>query len=212
MGLMKLAEIYLNSSEQQTSGFSIEDLDITNVIWVTRAENLQVFEIHPPKFKVYTIYAVKKDDKFVCFLWGVYHTILGTKYFMVDRLWTEPEYRKQGIASALYAALYEKLKIKLMSDNEQSPNAKKIWDRIRSIIPTKILDLQTGEKFDHQQVPDNVLYNTNRDGQDTKRYVIVTEREPTILDEVWDKTRNKKDCMLGDYYTFTHPDVKGKWD
>lgn len=206
---MKLKEIFLNSTNQREPGFSLNDWNTENATLVTRAENLPVYMIKPKQESQLVAYAIKKDNQFVSFVIGTHQSVHGTKYFMIGRSYTLPTHEKQGLSSALYTALVTKKHLVLMSDNEQGPGSKRVWDKISKVLHTQVLNLKTGEKLSRDKIPDDQIYQQDPNHPNAKNLVIVTEQ---YVNNIIDDVRSQNENLLGDYVIYTHPDVHGVYD
>jgi ADP-ribose pyrophosphatase YjhB (NUDIX family) len=88
-------------------------------------------------------------------------------FFVAQKAWTDPSYRRKGYISALYKTLYDKLLIKIASDTQQTPAMRAVWNSLP--LPVKVFDSQTKQILDRKEISDDQLY----DG--TGRYRLILE-------------------------------------
>lgn len=140
-------------------------------------------------------------------------------YFVIMWAWVEPEYRRQGLITALYVALSQKARYKLVSDVVQSPSMKQVWASLP--LPLKVVDTETWQTYDRVDFPDNKLY-----GNDRYRLLVEYTEPWNVADDkigiplcypvghglLNEKTNyNPNADILDDYMKYTHPFNKGKF-
>lgn len=149
-------ELVLNQTSQHVD---LSSFDFLNGEQVASSENgLPVMKATSNTQPDWIGFAIIKDDKPVASVFGKQAT-KRPNYFIIMWAWTDPEYRRQGLITSLYVTLYKKARYKLVSDIQQSPGMKKVWDAIP--LPTKVLDTDTWQTYNRDQFSDDVLYDGN---------------------------------------------------
>lgn len=162
-------------------------------------------------------FAIMKDSKPVASVFGKQ----GTKrpnYFIVMWAWADSEHRRQGLITSLYVTLYKKARYKLVSDVQQSPGMREVWDTIP--LPTKVLDTDTWQAYARDQFSDDVLYDGNH------RYRLLIELSPNSPNDTvglplsYTPGHGRLDEQINydadadifkDYQKYTHPMNQGQY-
>lgn len=163
-------------------------------------------------------FAFMKDKAPIASVFGKFATKV-PNYFFIRWAWVEPEYRRQGLITSLYVALNQKLGLSLVSDTEQSPTMKKVWDSLP--LPQKVLDTKTWQVYNKADFPSDVLYGGDH------RYQLLIEfslgydpetdpiglplRSESLCALKEERTYDSKRDILDDYMKYTHPFNKGKF-
>jgi hypothetical protein len=211
---MKINEIY-PGIDQVVSNVDFDDFRDEVDTGIT-AENNKVFKYQSKTSNKQFLYAIKTDIiiSFIV-LWEI--NFQDTEYYRIQRTWTRKDYRMKGYATALYSALYSKLGLKLISDVEQGPGAKKLWKSLANIFNVKVINLHTGERKELSDITDSELYNKDENpDNDETTYALILEYELFEDEKYYEKYPNAipriKQGVVGDYLRYTHPDNKGNYE
>lgn len=162
-------------------------------------------------------FAFIQDDKPVAAVYGK-PGLKQSDYFVIFWAWTDPKYRRKGLISALYVGLYQKIGLKLVSDSEQSPEMKHVWDNLS--LPVKVVNTSTWKTYDRKHISDEKLYDGNQHLRLMLEYYIQDKTKDPIgipqkykLNEscLTNNVYNAEADILKDYLKFTHPDNEGRY-
>lgn len=163
---MKIDEI--TKLPQQSAGFDINNFDIKSAKQISTAESIPLYHLKGGKKDTsLEAYSLKLDNKFVCTLIGKWGNLNGNAFF-VSRTFTLPEYRNKGLITSLYVALYKKLKYKLVSDFEQSPESISVWKKISKVLPVKVLDFNTNQIYNMDDVPEDKIFGNKKEHENIR--------------------------------------------
>lgn len=210
---MKLNEI-TQRPQQPTSGFSLSNFNIEGAKFVGTAENFPIYHIDSvdSKEEMYALKEKKEEKNFISMVIGITGSWFNTKTaFFIQRTYTDRKFRNRGLMTALYYALYTKLKLILVSDFEQSPETITIWKKLALTLPIKVLDLRNSEDIklhNYKEFPQNELMDSEH-----IRLVLETLSPPPGLEGL-DKyyNYNPDSIILEDYLVYTHPSKHGEYD
>lgn len=151
------------------------------------------------------LFFLKKEDTIIAVVVGQTVTIGDNDYFEISRIWVGNNFREKGYATALYGALVTKLKLHLLSGEEQSPIVKRIWKNV-----DRVMDMDTNDIQNRDTIDDSDLYI---DGSGTssasKRYRLIWEDINRIGDIIYSLEQN---LIVGDNLIVTHADNTGKYE
>jgi hypothetical protein len=197
---MKLHEIKM-VSDQTIKGFSLSDINLESGVQIGTAENIPLWK-YTARDPHQNAYALRMGDEFVAIIVGTPHK-LDKPYLIIQRTWTNPKYRGNGYAPALYVALVRKFHLALISDAEQSPGGRKIWDTIRSMVTVRMFDNETRQFV--TDISDQELYSTERyrliaESTDFFDNILLKESGKYVDDQLFERYLP---TILNDYYIFT---------
>lgn len=161
--------------------------------------------VHPKDSRVLLYALYDKSEEFVSGVVGYNSSVKNVKYFCVLDVFTPTTHRQKGYATALYVSLVKKYGIKLISDKNQTPDGRKLWDRISKILQVKVLDVETDDLVSREKVTDDEIYNTQKD-----RYLLVAEHTRTGIDKFGMPLIG--DGVLEDWINYTHVDNNGLYE
>lgn len=203
---MKLTEIRMVNTISHKR-FSVDDFDSTNQQSVGFGEGgtqIKKMSAHKdPRVLLYALYT--KDGTLLSCVTGYNAPYDGSTFFVILDVYTPAEYRQQGYATALYTALVKKYGMKLMSDKEQTPSGRQLWNGISKVLNVSVLDASTGTTTPRSQVSDDEIYV-----DDPNRYLLIAEQHNHPIDSVG--TPHIQDGILEDYIIYTHPDNEGLYE
>lgn len=196
---MKLTEIF-KLPRQTQSGLHPKVIQMVDAVLIGTVENIPLYKSEYGNNE--EAYALKKDGKFVCWLYGVVGHIVSKPVLYVQRTFVLPEYRNKGLVTALYQNLNSKFDKTIVSDNEQSPETISVWNKLSKISTVCVLDIDTMKKVNKKDVPDKMLYGSERyrlmlEAYENSEFAVIPKRGSGII---------------GDYEMFTHPENMGLYE
>lgn len=212
---MRLEEI-TKIGQLPTRGFNLDDFDLEHAKQVGTAENIPIFEIHGgPKEPGLVLYALKTNDEYVSMILGKWGTFAGPAFFIL-RTYTNPTMRNRGLMTALYKALYTKLRFKLVSDVEQTPETVAVWKKLAMVLPVRAFDPETRKTIDLRNVSDEQLYHLDKDWRLVLECIWEYKADPKLPKQpgrvVEFSFPSINHIILDDYIIYTHPDTFGLYE
>ena len=203
---MKLNEI-IKVPQQHFPGVSLSDFNTETAEQLTTAENIPLFHISGgPKGPDFHAYALKQGSEFVSFVIGKWGNLNGPAFYIM-RTYTQPQYRNKGLITALYSALYRKLKYKLVSDNEMSPESISVWKKLSKVLPVEVYNLSKKETSYMKDVSDEELFGMEKKHKNIRLVLDGTPVKPTITDmQIPEKPL--LGSILEDYIIYTNQDTQ----
>lgn len=203
----QLDEIQLIHNDLE-KGFSWNQIDIeSGQMQTLSSEPYEVwkYETTDPKQVMFVLRDPKKNIK------DSAASVIGqfdsdNNYFIIQRAWTHPNKRKQGFMTQLYVTLNTRLQMSLASDMQHSAAMAKVW----KALPLKqtVYDLETGESFDRNKIPDEELYNQNN----PNKYRLLIEKSNRYNFEYDNiKDFDPASSILFEFTLYTHPSNRGKY-
>jgi len=123
------------------------------------------------------LFGIFDNESLISSVVGYFDTFNGKKYFVVLDAYTHKDFRQKGYATALYSFLIMTLRLKLVSDTEQTPSGEKLWTSIRKVFPAKVYDSNTKKILPPGSVSDEEVYTTD---ETKNRYRFIIESESPI--------------------------------
>jgi len=180
-------------------GFSLSQFDLAKAKQVSVSEGgIPILRIPTIDRSALLMFALKVDDSLISQLVGEFHKIFGEEYFIIGRSWTNLEFQGRGYMTALYSLLVRNLKIKILSDKEQSPAAIRLWKTLAARHKVKVLVVRTGEKINLKDFSDGVYTDSELDADNFRLVLfVISDVGKGIIDE---------------YVKYTHRDNLGKFE
>lgn len=198
---MKLEEIYTTGT-QTRSVIDPTKFDMNNAEVVALAEApFKIVKAFTTLDSSVVLYGVISDDgALICSTVGRLATVFGKQYFIIGGTWTAETHRRKGIATMLYTTLVKRLKLRLMSDREQSPEMFQVWNKLRSQHLASVISTHTGDVVD---VSDNQLFQDTDSLEDNFRFVM--ESPHTGIPDVGTG-------VIYEHQIYTYPSKQGMYE
>lgn len=219
---MKINEIIKVVSQPTPS---LSDFDIENAKQLTTAENIPLYGLMHLKDSNVHAYALKVGNAFVSIIIGKWGVLDGPALY-IRRTYTLPKYRNKGLITALYIALHRRLKYKMVSDFEQSPETIAVWKKLTKILPVKVVNTKTHNVEEYSDVPEEEIFGMSKGYEDIRLVISEAIQSNRELRKMKELMKNKKtkfitdikiperpliDTIILDSYNYTHPDNDGKY-
>jgi len=176
---MLLAEIREIPPNPPGGIVNMHEFDIANAKRLTTAKNLPLYHTTNIRDRdAHLYFLTQKGDSLeegniVSYITGKGKNIAGTSRMYLEVKWSETNDPHKGnrYGEALYNALVDKVKIGLISDNKQTPAAKRIW-----ASATKVYDSDNDTMLRRNQVPEDKIYiGQSGTNKEAKRYILIWE-------------------------------------
>lgn len=177
---MKLNEIRLIKNGHRTQRYNISDFDTENGTAIGNSEGgtilVQAKCVRDQHAVLIALYDKNKENLLSGII-GYFFNFNGDEYFKVIDVFTPVPFRSKGYATSLYTTLVRKYQVKLMSDNEQTEDGKRLWAGISKILNVQVLDASNKTIIPKNSVSDEDIYINEPD-----RYLLVAEHIVTGID------------------------------
>lgn len=117
----------------------------------------------------------ESTNKIISYICVCEETLNGKDYAVLKRTWTDPKFRQRGYLAELMKYIHADMQLGILSDDEQSPEARKFWGALisKKSFDVKVLDRKENKIVDVKTVSDEEMY-TNNSG-DWRRFQYVIE-------------------------------------
>lgn len=127
--------------------------------------------------KPYKKVAIMNSEKEVAVLVGVFFKYQSLKFFKIDRIFVEPEYRGKSLMRKLWELLKDQWKIQFMSDRDLTQDGIMMWCRFKTDWNVVIFNSNTGERIPWTDKAEKELFvpeddfNRVRHNQDSETWI-----------------------------------------
>jgi len=202
---MSLAEI-LRSPQHKNKRFSLSSFDLEHKQKIGYSEwDLVVYQAHTKSDPEVFLFGLFEKDILLTAVIGKFFMLDGAKTFTIKDVFTPTGYRMKGYVTALYSFLIKDMKLRLLSDVEQTPSGEKLWKSIRKIFPVKIYDKATRKVLEPTDVSDDEIYTYD---ESKNRYLFIVE---SWLTEGMLEIPTVSGDILKKYQFYTHPSKYGAY-
>lgn len=179
---MKLGEILITATPSDSKRWDPTKYDLSSRVKLGPSE--MGLDIYTISHGVMVMYALFKQDTYIASVCG--HP--WDNYFVIVDTYVVPEFRRMGYITTLYIDLIKRYNIKLMSDIEQTPNGKLIWDALKRRCNISSYNMNTTEILPVDSTPGDIYSYYPDDGY---RYRLIAEAYPPPPFEITNPTLNE---------------------
>lgn len=201
---MNLNEIKLVFDKNTKPHYNITDFDKKTIIGYSEGNTLLVQSKSYKDQRVILIGLYNKEE-LLSSIMGYFFEFNDIEYFKILDVFTPIEFRNQGYATSLYTTLVRKYHFKLMSDNEQTNDGKRLWVGISKILNVRVLDAMTNTIITKDMVSDEDIYFN-----ESNRYLLIAEHISTGIDQIGISSIG--DGILENRKFYTHPNNIGLYE
>lgn len=157
----KIIDEILKIPSNTQDRFDLPKSILINGKFVGKSEGRDVFAASLNDNKIY-IFFNKDETGFQSYVAGIERNIFNRDYLIINRTWTRQDLKQKGYLSGIFKLLKDQLNLSIMSDSSQTPDSRAFWKNIDKKFKVKILNLETGEKYERSEVPDDKIYDTEQ--------------------------------------------------
>lgn len=134
---MKLSEIVLDSNVQNAGGVDLETL--TGWVKIGVINGHSIYETSIGKLHIFSL------DNMTFVMGSLFSPSVGkSKGIVIERSFTLPSHRNQGLSTRLYTALIQ-LGFMLVSDGQLSPGSYRVWTALSRLTSVNAYNIKTHE-------------------------------------------------------------------